>query len=207
MEIVEIIECGKSRSKIKLDTGENFVLYRGEIKMLHIKEGSELSQTVYDNILKGILPKRCKMRALNLLKERPYTEYQLSTKLSDGGYPDDVVAGTLSYVKSYGYVNDREYAHSYIAEKVSKTSINEIKVKLLQKGIEKEVIEEAIYEYRNESGIDSETSEYEAIEKLLKKRGYSFDASYEERQKQLAYFYRRGFNTEIVKKVMESQKF
>ncbi|MBP5624426.1 MAG: regulatory protein RecX [Lachnospiraceae bacterium] len=207
MLVISIKEINKQRERILLDTEESFVLYRSEIRTLKIKEDCELSQENYDKIVKGILPKRCKMRAMNLLKERNYTVYQLKKKLMDGGYPEYIVNDTIDYVSSFGYVDDLKYAMAYIGEKESSYSRSEIKQKLLSKGISGRVTEEAYSKLgleREEYGEeDSSGIEYELILKTLKKKGYSADLDYESKQKVLAYFYRRGFDMDIVRKAME----
>lgn len=209
MEIISITEISKQKSRILLDTEESFVLYRSEIRILRLKEGMEMSVDVYDSITRSILPRRCKLRAMNLLKERCYTSYSLTKKLLDGGYPRDIVDRTLEYVKSYGYVDDLDYAMSYIRDKESVSSRQEIKQKLLGKGISGQLVDEAyrrLGEEREEYGEEGNSEiEYELIRKTLKKRGFSPDMDYENKQKVLAYFYRRGFDIDKVRKCMSEE--
>jgi regulatory protein len=61
-----------------------------------------------------VLVKRARLRALHLLNDMGRTESQLRQKLKQNDYPDDVVEDAIRYVKSFGYVNDKEYARSYI---------------------------------------------------------------------------------------------
>mgnify|MGYP001143073061 FL=1 len=78
MTVTKITEISKSRMKIEIDGETTFVLYKGEIRNGKIKEGEELEEKAYEEIMTKILPRRAKMRALNLLKGRSYTEAQLS---------------------------------------------------------------------------------------------------------------------------------
>ena len=134
--LIERIEpVDKKRKLIQLDSGESFVLYVGEIRLLRLEENKELQPEIYDRILKTVLPKRAKLRVMNLLKTRPYTEYQLTKKLKDGGYPDEVILIAIEYVKSYGYVNDKQYAIDYIRSQAKNRSKKELYMKLQQKGI------------------------------------------------------------------------
>ena len=55
-----------------------------------------------------------KLRAMNLLKSRPYTVKGLTDKLKDGGYPESVINIAIDYVSSYNYLNDKQYALDYI---------------------------------------------------------------------------------------------
>lgn len=205
MEIVEIIQVNKQRSKIVLDTGESFILYKGELRILKLKQGSQLSDETYKNIVKGILPKRCKLRAMNLLKTKDYTSYQLKSKLMESGYPEYIAEEALEYVKQYGYVNDSRYASDYVKSKIQTTGRNEIKQKLIRKGLSKEVIDGAFLQCEEEdiSGRELWQMEAEVIRKALIKKGYNHELAYEEKQKILAYFYRRGFDIELVRRVMD----
>jgi len=207
MIITSITEVNKQRSRISLETEESFVLYKGEIRMLKLKEGQDLSEEDYDKIMRGVLPKRCKMRAMNLLKERRYTSYGLKKKLLDGGYPEEVCDEAIRYVSSYGYVNDFSYAMDYIKEQQESRSIREIKQKLMTKGIQSVIIEQAMKELGEERETYNEESQKEIEENLimktLKKRNFSKDTSYEDKQKLLAYFYRRGFDIDSVRRTMD----
>ena len=208
--LIESIEpVSKDRSRIKLEGGHEFVLYKGELRILKLKEGTDLSDEVYRNIMETVLPKRAKLRALNLLKARAYTEYGLKKKLTEGGYPDSVSDIAIAYVKSYGYVNDRQYALDYISERSAAYSKKELYQKLSQKGISKEILDGAFAEVYGSYKDARETSSFnetEVIVKTLKKRGFTGNESYEERQKLLAYFYRRGFEMDSVYKAMDSLK-
>lgn len=209
MLIDEIIPINKERSTVKLDSGEHFVLYKGELRILKLKEGSELSEECYDRIMTVVLPKRAKLRAMNLLKSRPYTEYNLKKKLEDGGYPETVIQEALEYVKSYGYVNDKAYAIDFIKCQTEAHSKKEIYLKLSQKGIQKEILDAAFnetYGAYQEDRFETSFDETGVIIKALKKKGYTGTESYEERQKILAYFYRRGFDMDKVYRAMDEVK-
>ena len=116
MEVTEIQELTKSRSKIVIDQEFAFVLYKGELRQYGIKLGQDLSEETFDEIMTEVLPKRAKLRAMNLLKSRSYTEAQLRTKLQQGGYPETVIAEALAYVASFHYTDDLQYALDYITE-------------------------------------------------------------------------------------------
>ncbi|MBR6309276.1 MAG: regulatory protein RecX [Lachnospiraceae bacterium] len=208
--LIESIEpVSKDRSRVKLEGGHEFVLYKGELRILKLKEGADLSDEVYRNIMETVLPKRAKLRALNLLKARAYTEYGLKKKLAEGGYPDSVSDIAIAYVKSYGYINDRQFALDYLSDQSAKRSKKELYQKLSSKGISKEILDGAfaeVYGSYKDAREESSFDETDVIVKTLKKRGFTGNESYEERQKLLAYFYRRGFEMDSVYKAMDSLK-
>lgn len=209
MLIEKIQSVNGSRSKVYLDTGESFVLYNGELRILKLKENTELPESVYKQIKEAVLPKRAKLRTMNLLKVKPYTEYNLRKKLIEGGYPGDVIDIAIDYVKSFGYINDRQYAIDYITQDKDRHTKKEIYLKLSQKGIAKETLDSAfneLYGSFSESRSESSFNESELVLKTLKKRGFSGNETYEEKQKLLAYFYRRGFDMDTVFSAMNSIK-
>lgn len=209
MQISAIEPITKDRSRITLDSGESFILYKGEIRLLRLKEETELLPEVYNQIMTAILPKRAKLRLMNLLKTKSYTEYQLRKKLVEGGYPDSVTDIAVDYIKSYGYINDRQYAIDFIKSQSTGHSKKEIYLKLSQKGIHKETLDAAfneVYGEYKDACIDSPTDEIAVIRKTLLKRGFSGEETYEERQKMLAYFYRRGFEMDKVYAAMDEIK-
>ncbi len=205
MQIESLADSGNKKSIVKLDNGESFSLYKGEVRLLKLKEGAELSPAAYEQIMTVILPKRAKLRAMNLLKVRPYSEYDLTKKLKDGGYPESIICNAIDYVKSYGYINDDDYALNFIKTYSGRKSKKEIYNMLSMKGIKKETAD-AVFDSIDASCDrypDEAFDESEIIYKALAKRGATGKESYEDRQKLFAYFYRRGFGTDAIYKAYE----
>lgn len=207
MIVNSITDVTKQRARISLDTGESFVLYKGEIRTLKLKEGEELTESSYRSIMETVLPRRAKLRAMNLLKNKQYTSYQLTRKLLDSGYPREICDEAVEYVKSYGYVNDEQYVKDYIRQEAGRKSIAEMRMKLNERGIERSTLENVLDDLTKQMQEYCETPledrEDEIIYKTLLKRKFSPNATYEERQKLLAYFYRHGFDVDRVKKQMQ----
>ncbi len=73
MTVTGIEAISKSRSKVFLDGEFAFVLYKGELRKYQMKEGSELQEDILEELQTQVLPKRAKLRAMNLLKNSQYT--------------------------------------------------------------------------------------------------------------------------------------
>lgn len=114
MTITEITAINKARYRVTLDEGKHFILYRGELRRFQMKQGGELSEENYESIFQEILPKRAKLRCMNLLKTKDYTRRQLEDKLKQGEYPAEIIEDAIAYVESYGYVDDERYVRNYI---------------------------------------------------------------------------------------------
>lgn len=200
MKVTRIEEITKAKCKIYLDEEFAFVLYKGELRMFHIKEDGELSPEDYQEITGKILPKRAKLRTMNLLKSRPYTEYQLSKKLKDGGYPQGIIEEALDYVKSFHYVDDRQYAMDYMEYHKDGKSRNQLVKALLTKGIPQSLIQECFEEV---VGEDKERLEEEQILRWISKKNFCVkEASYEETQRMLGFLYRKGFSIDVIRRVL-----
>ena len=141
MTVTGIKEFDKSRVEIEIDDTYTFILYKGEVRTYGIKENQELSEDNYRKIMEEVLPKRAKMRAMNLLKNRSYTAFQLREKLQKGGYPGCIIKEALDYVTGFGYVNDKRYAADYIEYHKEMKSRNRIYMDLIKRGISKEIFE------------------------------------------------------------------
>ena len=134
MLVTQVTELSKSRSKVYIDQEFAFVLYKGELRLYHIKEGQQLSEEDYRTIMQEVLPKRAKLRAMNLLQGREYTTAQLRTKLQQGFYPAEIIEQAIAYVAGFHYIDDLRYAVDYITYHEDSRSKRRIEQDLQGKG-------------------------------------------------------------------------
>jgi regulatory protein len=201
MIISEIKELDKKRVKVYIDNEFAFVLYKGELRDYSIKEGQELSESNYQEIMDVVLPKRCKLRAMNLLQKKDYTEKQLHDKLSEGLYPREIIDDAIHYVKAYHYLDDERYARDYITYHMSIRSKNRIIQDLSGKGISKDIFMPIVEELYVEEDSDVELDQ---IKKLLLKKHYDPELTeYKEKQKIMAFLMRKGFQMSDIRRAME----
>lgn len=200
MLVTQISEASKSRSRVYLDGQFAFVLYKGELRQLQIKEGRELTEECYRQIMTQILPKRAKLRSMNLLQSRDYTRKQLEDKLRQGEYPQECIEEAIAYVESYGYIDDRRYAGDYIEYHIQTKSRARIEADLMRKGIAKGIIREAFEELEDLGVVQDESA---MIQALLTQKKYRADtATRQEQQKMYGFLYRRGFSPEAIMKLL-----
>ena len=200
MKITAIEELSKARSRVWIDGEFAFVLYKGELRLYRIREGEEISEETLKTIRQEVLPKRAKLRAMNLLKSREYTTKQLHDKLKQGGYPEDIITQALDYVASYHYTDDLRYAVSYMQSHETDKSRRRIEQDLMRKGIGKETLEKAWQTWEARGG---EQDEQQMISELLEKWGYCpREADLREKQRLYGFLMRRGFSGEQVRKAL-----
>lgn len=201
MVITKIEEIERSKFNIYIDEEYAFLLYQKDIDTYGLQEGSEISDLCYKKIMEDTVLRRVKQKALAILKFMDRSEQELRKKLSDAGYSEEVVDQAISYVKEYGYLDDDRFAASYVRSRKNSKSKLAIKTELIQKGISKETIEAVFMEeYENNELEDAELS---AIQKAIAKKTKTPDSlSYEEKQKLIAFLYRKGFDLSKIKKVL-----
>lgn len=203
MTVTDIIDISKKQCKIMLDYEFAFVLYKGELRLYGISVGNELPRDIYDKLIDEVLTKRCKLRAMNLLKERSYTEKKLRIKLERGQYPAVCVDRAMDYVRSFGYINDMQYAEDYLFYHGKKLNRQQIFLKLRQKGLSEEIIRDA-YQKFCESG--EQTPEEELIRtQLCKKHFPGMElCTLEEKNKYLCSLLQKGYSFDAILSVMRT---
>lgn len=200
MIVTDIIEISKTKVKVCVDDDMYFALYKSEVGQFAINKNEEISRELFDLITNEVLLKRAKLRCMNLLKSRDYTENQLRTKLNEGFYPEEIIDAAVAYVASYGYIDDVRYAKSYIEYAGQTKSRRQIENDLQRKGVAKEDIEQAYIQCRKEDGL---INEEELITKLLEKKHFDKqNATYEQCQKMIGFLYRKGFMPDNIYKAV-----
>lgn len=199
MIVTQITDISKNRSKVYIDQEFAFVLYKGELRLYHLSEGAEIKDEDYAEIIQTVLPKRAKLRAMNLLQKRTYTEKQLRDKLKEGFYPEEILEEAISYVKSFHYVDDEQYALDYLTYNEGRKSLRQIEQDLYQKGISKELWSKTMDLWEDNGGKQDET---EMISSLLEKKHYHADCDLKTKQKIYSFLLRKGFSSDAIRRTM-----
>jgi regulatory protein len=204
MIVTEIIELDKKRNKIYIDNTFAFVLYKGECRIYGIVVGQEISRDVYDKIVLEVLQKRAKLRAMNLLTKKDFTEEGLRKKLSEGYYNREQIDETIEYLKKYGYIDDERYVRNYVSIHIQTKPRKKIVQKLIEKGISKELIENLLDEiYEEERTLTTMPDEMELGQRLLSKKKYDIENNAKDRQKAFGYLIRHGISSEVTLKLLK----
>lgn len=140
---------------------------------------------------------RAKKRALYLLERMDRTEQQLREKLKSSDYPEEVIEEAIEYVKSFHYLDDERYAENFTRYKKENMSRQQIKQKLMLKGVSKDIIQNAIEE---EYDVDESIH----IRNILEKKHFSYETADEgEFRRVYGYLLRRGFRSNDILKEMK----
>ena len=114
MVVTKVEMLTKIKYKVYLDEEFAFVLYKGELLHYRIVEGTLLEEDTVQEILQKVICKRAKLRAMHLLEDMDRSESALRKKLRQGLYPPEAVEAAISYVKSFGYLDDARYAENFV---------------------------------------------------------------------------------------------
>ena len=127
---------------------------------------------------------QAKERAVKYLVLALRTEKEVKDKLRKLNVEEDIIDEVCEYLKGLGYINDVYYTEAYLrqCESIPKYSKYEIKMKLIQKGIDKDLATEKIANNLNPN------YEVKIVDKLMNGKLKNMEPL-----KQKAYLYRRGF--------------
>ncbi len=205
------LQEGKEKKHIVLLDGEVYCrCYLKDLKSAGIEEGKEVNASMLCRLQQEVLLPRAKRRSLLLLNKKWYTRQEMQKKLKADGYPEQVIAETLSYLEEFRYIEDFSYAREYASSLLPRCSEREAYQKMLQKGFGKETITEAMKAAREEYFFENGGEEKEpeppelfAIRTYLRKKGYHPEQTNgEKKQKMVMALYRKGFSMSDIRTVI-----
>ncbi len=138
-----------------------------------------------------------KIKILKYILYKKRSEHEVRTKFS-GTIDENLLEDIIEYLKQAKYIDDKEYirktVNNFIALK--NLSIKEIKHKLLTKGLNKNDIEDYIYNNRE----DLEEYEIKSISNIIYKKANSMEID-EIKQ----YLIKKGYKIENINKAIEEK--
>ena len=144
--------------------------------------------------------REARKKALRLLEHMDRTEKGLTDRLLRAGFSEELADDAFSYVKDYGYINDRRYALNYIMYRIHDKSRQKIFQELSGKGIDRQTIQDAW-----EEAEELETPDERALLCQMIEKKYEPGAELDEREMRRLYGYlaRRGFRSGDIFSVLE----
>lgn len=198
--IIENIEYSDKYNLIRLTISKErfYVDYD-----LYYENGFELEKEIDFPIYKKILANdefnRAKNFALNKISFSQKSTYEIRQKLKDQKFSADVIEKIISYLDSYGFLDDEAYVKAYIRDKdeISSWSRGKIKYMLRQKHIDENLIEDNLCLISNER--EAEKAGFFADKKIKN------DYSYENRAKVFRHLAGKGFDIDIINQVLNER--
>ncbi len=195
MQITSVEKNKKSKEKfsVYIDGRFSFSIAEDDYLSLHLYDKSELSQDEIDYIKNTINFRAAKNYALKYLSYKLRTEKEVRMKLQDDGFDSDSIEKALEELTALGYINNKIFVQKYVYDrsKLKPKSKKLIKMELLGKGIQEDIIDEVL----NDWNVD----EASVAESLVKRKFGKYDLE-DEKIKRKAYMFlkHRGFSHDVI---------
>lgn len=198
MIITELRDLGNGKCIVYIDGACSFQLHIKDAKEAGLKEGKEINKNELDKLIENYIWPKARQKVISLIKFKDRTQKEIRDRLAFEMYPGEVIDRAIDYAKNYGLIDDRRYADNYISLRKYRKSQAAIRNELLQKGISKDILNFALlshYDYEEED----EDPEIIAIKKEISKKVKDPDSmTPDEKEKLIAYLYRKGFELDKI---------
>ena len=142
----------------------------------------------------------CRDYALKVIEFKDRTEKEIREKLTQKGYDENITEDEIAFLKDYGFINDLRYAQRFVSDAINlkKWGKARIRAELLRKGVDREIIDNAV----------EDAFMYIDDDRLLKEMQRRFKNSdlsnIKERTRIFNFYMRRGFSPDEIKGAMNS---
>lgn len=177
--------------------GEDFNIGYDLYNDLNLQSEDELSFDTYKQILAEDQFNRAKNLALSKISYAQKTSFEIEKILKDNDFDGSTIEKTIDFLNDYGLIDDNLYVKSYVSDKhnISRWSKNKIRYSLKSKKIEDSLIETYLSEI-------SDQEEYEKAYYFANKKAHD-DFSIANKQKVYRYLASKGFEFDIINKIMD----
>lgn len=156
MKIIKYKKGAKGIYKVELDDGRVLALYEDVILKFELLLKKEILEAELKNINDYNLECDVYYVALNNIKARFKSTYDLKEFLRKKEYPIDFIDKAIDKLLGQGYLNDRSFARSYINNQIITTSKGPLKIEkeLLEKKIDSNIIKEEMEAFDEDSQLE-----------------------------------------------------
>lgn len=197
---IEIQKKDKHRYNIFIDGVFAFGLYEDSVLKYGLRTGDELNEEKIKEMREFDEFGYGKKTAYSFLAYKPRSKKDLVKKLKQKKLSDKIIEDIIELLEKQKYLDDKIYAKNYLEDKLNSKPIGKrlAKLKLFEKGIDKELIETTINENY------SEDKEFELAQKLMKKyeKKVKFKDMADKKNKCYRYLISKGFDYEIAGRVL-----
>ena len=159
------------------------------VMQARLKVGQEIDENTLVEIQRSSEAQACFDSALNFISKSVKTEKEIKDKLIKKGYLEEIVLETLEKLKSYNFVNDKDYINRYVSTYKNNKSKKLIKFELQKKGVNKLDVDECLDEIESEfetalkiaekyvRNKEKDEKTFQKCYKYLLSKGFSYDDS------------------------------
>lgn len=183
---IEVQKNNKERANIYIDdkfyAGVNIEL----VMKYGLKKGQELSDDLFDRVLFEDLKSEAFNKAIKYIGSSLKSIKQLKDYLKKKEYPDEVVEFVIDKLCEYKYLDDYNFAKSYVLTYSNKYGRLKLISQLRMKGVDENIIDDVFNENKVESNIENIARKYLKnknitnetwlkLSRFLYSRGYEFE--------------------------------
>lgn len=199
---IEVQRNNKTRCNVFVDNEFCFSLNDSTIIKEKLKEGQEISIPDIDKYKSLCDNEKAYLYIIFYLQYGDRTEKEVRLKLKEKGYSLSSSMFAINKAKELRLIDDTRLCDQYVYEKLNSSKPDgpqKIKSKLIARGLNIDIIEEAITKYLNNE------SEQNKIYRLVEKKLPSIRAknSYDLRGKLFRFLTQKGFNFDDINSVLD----
>ncbi|MFH0977098.1 MAG: RecX family transcriptional regulator [Spirochaetota bacterium] len=187
---------------VLLSTGERLKLPPELYSELSLSKGKIIDNEEYEHLKEESARLECRGKAFNYLAVRSRSGWEMRLYLIKKGFDKDIVEETVCSLKDKGYINDYDFAISFINSRKNSRIVgrNAIKRDLYKKGVSREIINTAIKK-TNAGRIDPDD-----IYGLALKKYNSLDKKKNKLLKVVYFLKQKGFEEDQVRDAVDKLK-
>lgn len=186
------------RVNVYLDGEFGFGIDLDNLVINHIKPGSVLTDEEIKKIIRKAEFQKTLDKLLKFAMLRPRSEKEIDDYLKRKKVHESMWKDLLEKLKHFELLDDAKFAKWWVEQRLAfkKISAKVLKLELFKKGINKEIVENIL----EETPID----EQKMARDLLEKRVYKWEGldPREAKQKKFQYLAGKGFDYEVVEKIL-----
>lgn len=146
LKIKSIKSKNENTAIITLEDENVYFISKDIIYKNGLRKGDEITNEFINELIRENQKYYIKERAYRYLSRRMHSSYELKIKLLQKNYDKKLIEEVLNELKEKKLINDKEFAGSYIDERLRKKKIGIVKIRaeLMKKGINRQIIDELL---------------------------------------------------------------
>lgn len=172
---LKIISVVKARRKnycfVNFDNGEFLLISMDLVIEFSLSKGKKLSKDQFTQILNKENLIQAKQITYRYATSRSRTAKEIRQKLKEKDFTEEVIEKMIAFCYEFDLINETELAKNYILDnfKLKSKGKNRIRIELINKGINPNLVEDALSEYYPNDDEYEKAKEF-SLKKLKTKR-------------------------------------
>ena len=184
---------------LELSTGEKLRIPMELYSRLGVSKGKIIDSEEYGHLKEESARIECRQKAFNFLAVRARSGQEMRTYLMKKGFDKDIVEEVVHWLKDKSYINDHDFAVSFINSRIKSRLIgkNALKRDLYKKGVAREIINSALKE------TDADKVNPDEIYELVLKKYKSLENKKNKLLKVIYFLKQKGFEEDQVRNAVD----